>query len=123
MATITKRGLQPAASGSEVVAVSVDATSSAGTAVHEGPSNTDHFDEVWIWATNINTSTETLTIQWGGTTAALHNFVTTINPNETVLVVPGWVLKGTATELLVKAFSTTTDKVNLTGYVNRIDQS
>ena len=123
MATITKRGLEPAGGGGEVVAVSVDATSSTGTDVHEGPSNTSHYDEVWIWATNINTSTETLTIQFGGVTAALHNFVTTINPNETVLVVPGWVLKGAGTELLVKAFATNGDKVNLTGYVNRIDQS
>lgn len=130
MATITKRGLQPAASGSEVTGVVVAATITAwgsdatvGTPIHEASSDTDHFDEIWIWASNFNTSTETLVLQWGTKAQQVGHFTTTINPNETVLVAPGWVLKGAATELLVTAIATTTNKVNLTGYVNRIDQS
>ena len=123
MATITKRALQPAAASAEVTNVNVGATSSAGTAIHEGSSNTSHYDEVWLWATNIHTSTQTLTLEWGGETLALDHFRTTINPNETVLVAPGWLLKGASTELIVKAFTTDANKVNITGYVNRIDQS
>tara|TARA_R110001599_G_scaffold310795_1_gene517988 strand:- start:268 stop:660 length:393 start_codon:yes stop_codon:yes gene_type:complete len=130
MATITKRGLQPAAASAEVTGVLVVVTATAwagdasvGTAIHEASSDTDHFDEIWLWASNFNTSTETLVLQWGTKAQQIGHFTTTINPNETVLVAPGWVLKGASTELLVTAFSTTANKVNITGYVNRIDQS
>ena len=80
------------------------------------------FDEIWLWACNHNTSAETLTLEWGGVTSTDDLMKTVIQPNETVLVAPGWMLKGNAsTALLIQAFSTTINKVSIIGHVNRID--
>jgi hypothetical protein len=43
--------------------------------------------------------------------------VASINPNETVLVVPGLPLHN---GLVVKAFASVADKINVAGYVNKI---
>jgi hypothetical protein len=117
MATISKVKLSGSTDGRPVI---VAANSSAGTTIHTGSGTATTYDEIWLWATNYNTSTETLVIQWGGT-AGSDSMITTINPNETVLVAPGWLIKGNAsTALIVKAYSTTANKVNITGYINQI---
>tara|TARA_R100000315_G_C5229480_1_gene140407 strand:+ start:1398 stop:1787 length:390 start_codon:yes stop_codon:yes gene_type:complete len=127
MATISKICLSESTDGRGIVVdVASNATvgsQAAGQLIHTGPSNTADYHEVWLWATNFNTSTETLCIQWGDTAANQEGdwFYTTINPNETVLVVPGWIIKGNSTPLTVNAHSTTTNKVNIVGYVNFID--
>ena len=119
MATISRVTLSESTDGR---GVAVAATSSAGTTIHTGPSDAGIRDEIWLWASNFNTSAETLVLQWGGVTAIGDHFITVIQPNETVLVAPGWIIKGNAgTALIVKAYSTTTNKVNIAGYVNRID--
>ena len=117
MATISKVKLSGSTDGRPVI---VAASSSAGTTIHTGDGTATTYDEIWLWATNFNTSTETLVLEWGGTSAS-DVMITTINPNETVLIAPGWVIKGHAsTALIVKAYSTTANKVNITGYVNQI---
>ncbi len=127
MATISKICLSESTNGRGIivdVASNADPSSqAAGQLIHEGPSNTADYHEVWLWATNFNTSTETLCIQWGSNEASPDGdwFFTTINPNETVLVVPGWILKGHGTELTVSAHSTNANKVNIVGYANLID--
>ena len=118
MATISRIKLSESTDGR---GIAVAATSSAGTDIHEGPATVADYDEIWLWASNTHISAETLVLEWGGTTAIGDHFITVIQPKETVLVAPGWVLKGNSTELLVKAYSTTTNKVNITGHVNRID--
>ena len=121
MATISKISLSESAND-EGLPIKVAADDTAGTDIHVGPSVAADYDEIWIWASNTNTSTETLVLEWGGTTNPDHRMITTINPNETVLVAPGWILKCNAsTALIVKAFSTTANKVIIQGYVNRID--
>ena len=118
MATISKVKLSGSTDGR---GISVAATSSAGTTIHTGSGTATTYDEVWMWASSHSVVTETLTLQWGGTTEAGDHFITTINPNETVLIAPGWVLKGnSSTALIVKAFTTTANQVNITGYVNQI---
>jgi hypothetical protein len=119
MATISRIHLSHSTDGRPI---EVGANSSAGTDIHTGPSVAADYDEIWLWACNHNTSAETLTLEWGGTTATDDHLKTVIQPNETVLVAPGWVLKGNAsTALIVKAFSTTANKVNIIGHINRID--
>jgi hypothetical protein len=119
MATISRIKLSGSTDGR---GIAVAANSSAGTTIHTGPAVAADYEEIWLWASNFNTSAETLVLEWGGTTQAGDHFVTVIEPNQTVLVSPGWVLKGNAgTALIVKAFSTTANKVNLVGYVNLID--
>jgi hypothetical protein len=119
MATIQRQKLSGSTDGRGIVVAS---NSSAGTTIHTGPGVNDDYDEIWLWASNFNTAAETLTLEWGGTTQAGDHFIAVIQPNETVLVAPGWVLKGNAsTALIVKAFSTTANKVNIIGHINRID--
>ena len=120
MATIVRIKLSESTDGR---GISVAATSSTGTDIHEGPATVADYDEVWLWASSIHTSGVTLTLEWGGTTAAGDHFKTVVEPNETVLVAPGWVLKGNGTELLVKAFASTADVINIVGHVNRIDDA
>lgn len=117
MATISKICLSGSTDGRPVI---VAADASTGTTIHTGASTAADYHEIWMWATNYNTSTETLVLQWGNTTGS-DSMITTINPNETVLVAPGWIIKGNSTPLIVKAHSTTANKVNIVGYVNFID--
>lgn len=121
MATISKLCLSETPADGR--GISVAANSSAGTDIHTGPTTVADYHEVWLWASSHSTVTETLTLEWGGTTEAGDHFITTINPNETVLIAPGWLLKGNSTPKVVKAFSTSTNQVNITGYVNLIDAS
>ena len=118
MATITRAKLSASTDGR---GISVAATSSAGTTIHTGSATATTYDEIWMWASSHSVVTETLTLEWGGTTEAGDHFVATINPNETVLIAPGWVLKGNSgAALIVKAFTTTANQVNITGYINQI---
>ena len=118
MATISKICLSESTDGR---GISVAATSSGGTDIHEASATAADYHEIWLWASSHSVVTETLTLEWGGTTEAGDHFITTINPNETVLIATGWIIKGNATELIVKAFTTTANQVNITGYVNFID--
>ena len=119
MATISRIKLSASTDGRPI---EVAANSSAGTTIHTGPSVNADIDEIWLWACNHNTSAETLTLEWGGTTSTDDHIKAVIQPNETLLVAPGWILQGNAsTALIVKAFSTTANKVSIIGHVNRID--
>tara|TARA_Y100000034_G_C6716699_1_gene316866 strand:- start:257 stop:619 length:363 start_codon:yes stop_codon:yes gene_type:complete len=120
MATISKLALSASTDGRPIeIGNSGDITT-----IHTGPSVAADFDEIWLWATNNNTTAEVVVLLWGGTTDSDDRMLTTVQPNETVLVSPGWIIKGHAsTALIVKAYSTTDDKVNIVGYVNRIDDA
>jgi len=119
MATISRTKLSGSTDGR---GIAVAATSSAGTTIHTGPSVDADYEEIWLWASSFSTTDEILTLEWGGTTQAGDHFTTIIKPLETVLIAPGWIIKGNAsTALIVKAFADTANKVNITGYVNLID--
>jgi hypothetical protein len=118
MATISRIKLSGSTNGKGIV---VAANATTGTTIHTGSSTAADYEEIWLWASNFNTSAEVLTLEWGGTTEAGDHFKTTIQPNETVLVAPGWIIKGNASPLVVTAFSTTINKVNIVGHVNLID--
>tara|TARA_R100001082_G_scaffold104280_1_gene75518 strand:+ start:27014 stop:27379 length:366 start_codon:yes stop_codon:yes gene_type:complete len=118
MATISKLCLSESTDGR---GISVADNSGTITTIHTGTSVAADYHEIWLWASSHSVVTETLTLQWGGTTEAGDHFITTINPNETVLIAPGWLLKGNSSALIVKAYTTTNNQVNITGYVNLID--
>ena len=89
--------------------VPVAATATAGTTIHTATTGSN---QIWMWAGNITSTVETLSIEWGGTgTANTMEFL--ISPDDTILVVPGWYLPNT---LIVKAFTTTASQVNIVGY-------
>jgi hypothetical protein len=62
-----------------------------------------------------------LTIQWGGTTAVDDEITVTV-PSESglYLVIPGLIIKGNNTPLVVSAYADIANVVTLSGYVNRI---
>jgi len=118
MATFSKQILSGSTDGK---AIKVAATSSAGTTIHTGSSTATTLDEVWIYAVNTSASSVKLTVQWGGTTSPDDDIEATIaGESGLTLVIPGLVLKGNATPLVVRAFAGTTNVITLSGYVNRI---
>lgn len=118
MATFSKLVLESSVNGR---AVQVAATASPGTTVHTGSTTTTDLDEIWLYAQNTGTSDVKLTLEWGGTSAPADLIEVTV-PGESglTLVVPGLIIKGAGTALVVRAFAGTASVINLFGYVNRI---
>jgi hypothetical protein len=118
MATFTKKILSGSTDGK---AVKVAATATAGTTIHTGSATTTTLDEVWLYAVNSSASAVKLTIEWGEAAAPDGNIELSVAAESgLVLVVPGLLIKGNATPLVVKAFAATTNVVMLHGYVNQI---
>ena len=113
MATISKDLLSASTHGDLIKIVQ---TATAGTLIHTATAETDNIDEVWVWACNTNTSTVVLTIEFSSA-AVDDNIKVSINPNETVLVIPGIPLRN---GLTVKGFATVANKVNCFGFINKI---
>jgi len=118
MATFSKQILSGSTDGK---AIKVAATATAGTTIHTGSSTATTLDEVWIYAVNTSASDVKLTIEWGGTTSPDDLIEFTVKAeNGLYLIIPGLVLKGNATPLVVRAFAGTANVITLSGYVNRI---
>ena len=118
MATFSKIALSGSTDGK---LVKVAATATAGTTIHTGSTTATTYDEVWLYAVNSDTTNRKLTIEWGGTAAPDDLIELTITAESgLVLVVPGLVLKGNATALVVRAFAATANVISIGGYVNRI---
>ena len=116
MATISKQKLSGYGTNSRPISLTTAVTSGAVT-IHTAVSGTTDFDEVWVWATNVNTTAETLTLEVG-TADEDQNVMAIIQPDETVLVCPGILMHDGD---VLKGFSTTANKVNVFGFVNRLD--
>ena len=119
MATFTKTILSGSTDGKAVLVV---ATATAGTTIHTGATTpTSTLDEVWIYAVNSSASSVKLTIEWGEATAPNGNIEVTVQPEAgLVTVIPGLLLKGNATPLVVKAFAATASVIAIHGFVNQI---
>jgi hypothetical protein len=118
MATFSKDILGSSTDGR---AIKVAATSSPGTTIHTGSTNTSVMDEIWLYAANSSTSNVKLTVEWGGTSSPDDIIELTLLPESgLILVAPGLIIKGNATALTVSAFADTANVVTIHGYVNRI---
>jgi hypothetical protein len=118
MATFTKKLLSGSTSGKAVL---VAATASAGTTVHTGSASSSIMHEVWLYAINQDTGSRVLTIQWGGTTAGTDDMKITIPSSSGLyVVVPGLILQGNSTPLVVRAYADITNKITIVGFVNEI---
>jgi hypothetical protein len=118
VATFAKTTLSGSTDGK---AIKVAATATPGTTIHTGPTNTAHFHEVWLYAQNTDSTDRKLTIEWGGTAAPDDLIEFTVKAeNGLYLMVPGLILKGNATALVVRAFAATTNVITISGYVNTI---
>lgn len=118
MATFSKQILSGSTDGK---AIKVAATATAGTTIHTGSTTTTTLDEVWLYAQNTDTTDRKLTIEWGGTASPDDLIEYTVKAeNGLYLIVPGLILKGNATALVVRAFAATANVITIHGYVNRI---
>ena len=116
MATFTKQKLSGSTDGK---GIKVATNSTPGTLVHTCVSGTTDMDEVWIYATNSDTSAVQLTLEFGGTTSPDHTIVQSIAAQSGLfLVVPGFVAQNGA---VIRAFAGTSNKIVIYGFVNRID--
>ena len=118
MATFSKQILSGSTDGKQI---KVAATATAGTTIHTGSTTTTTLDEVWLYAVNTSASDVKLTIEWGGTSSPDDLIEYTVKAeNGLYLIVPGLILKGNATALVVRAFAATANVICISGYVNRI---
>ena len=118
MATYSKVKLSGSTDGR---AIKVAATATAGTTIHTGSTTATTYDEVWLYAMNTSTSSVKLTIEWGGTSSPDDLIELTVLPEAgLVTVVPGLVIKGNATALVVRAFAATANVITIHGFVNQI---
>lgn len=118
MATFSKEILSGSTDGR---AIKVAATATPGTTIHTGSATATTYDEIWLYAQNTDTTDRKLTIEWGSTSAPDDLIEFTVKAeNGLYLIVPGLILKGNATQLVVRAFAATADVLTISGYVNRI---
>jgi len=118
MATYSKIHLSESTDGK---LIKVAATATPGTTIHTGSSTATTYDEVWLYAVNSDTTDRKLTIEFGGVSSPDDLIEQTITAESgLILIVPGLVIKGNATALLVRAFCATANVVMIGGYVNRI---
>ena len=114
MATFTKVKLSGSTNGR---GIAVAATATLGTTIHTADATA--LDEVWLYANNIHSSAVTLTVEFGGVTTTSDLIQTSIpaTPSGLVLICAGLLVTGS---VVVTAFASTADKIELFGYVNRI---
>jgi len=118
MATYSKIHLSGSTDGR---LIKVAATGTAGTTIHTGSSTATTYDEVWLYAVNSDSTDRKLTIEFGGVSSPDDLIEQTITAESgLLLIVPGLVIKGNATALVVRAFAATANVVMIGGYVNRI---
>lgn len=98
--------------------IAVAATGSPGTTIHTAQSGTSGVDMVELDVTNIDTATRTLTLQWGGTTAAeqIGPISIAANRGPVTLQVPPLPLNGAKAIL---AYADVANKLNIRGRVMR----
>ena len=118
MATFSKQIFSGSTDGKQI---KITQTGSSANVIHTGSSTATTLDEVWLYATNSGASDVKLTIQWGGNTSPDDEMEYTVKAeNGLYLIIPGLILKGNATPLVVRAFAATANVINVSGYVNRI---
>ena len=119
MATYTKVLLSGSSYGQPVTVV---ATASTGTTIHDTGTSATTIDEVWLYANNTSTSPVLLTVQFGGTASPQNAKPITLAPQSgDVLIVAGLPLTGTGAAVsTVAAFAATASVITISGYINRI---
>lgn len=118
MATFSKSILSGSTDGKQI---KVAATATAGTLIHTGSTTAATLHEVWLYAVNTSASDVKLTIEWGGVASPDDHIEYTVKAeNGLYLIVPGLIIKGNATALVVRAFAATTNVICISGYVNVI---
>jgi len=119
MATFGKQLLSGSTGGK---AIKVAATATPGTTIHTTGTSSSDIDEVWLYATNTDTSDVKLTLEYGGTTSPDDLIEVTVTAEAGLtLILPGTVLTGDgAAGRTVAAFAGSANVITIHGYINRI---
>jgi len=142
MATFTKQFFSSSYSGSFYglpIEVLTSGTYPAapffGTGIHTFPSGSTEIDEVWLYATNVSTGSQTLVVQFGNSGSAYEIVQELPSRAGLTLIVPGLVMGQTsslspplADGAHIAAYvggpsDSATSDVLISGYVNRISGS
>jgi len=121
MATYSKHDLSESTDGR---GIDIAATATAGTLIHEATAVVADYDEVWLYASNDTASDEILVIEWG-VDAQEEIWQTIAGRSGLALVIPGLLLQGNATELVVRGYNSggASGRITVFGFVNRIDDA
>jgi hypothetical protein len=103
-------------------AIQVASTATPGNMIHTGPTTTTTIDEVWLYASNTSTTDVKLTVEWGNTGTSDQIEITVPGESGLVPIVPGLIIKGATSALVVRAFTSSSNVINIFGFVNRIIQ-
>lgn len=101
-------------------AIPVAATVTPGTLIHTALASTTGFDEVYLWVINTDTAAHQITIEWGNAGTVGDHLVDTLTipaNSPPIPIATGQVLQNS---LPVRAFADTASKLNIVGFVNRI---
>ena len=113
-AVYSKQKLSASTSGKGIL---VAATSAGGTTIHTAQASSTTFDEIWLYATNLNVSSVNLTIEYGATDGTQEIKLSLPAQSGLTLIIPGLVLQGSQ---VMTAYASVTNKILLMGYVNRV---
>ena len=119
MTTFTKVKLSGSTNGR---GIKIIATAATGNTIHSTGTSATDIDEVWIYASNTDSSDHYLTLEFGGLTVPDDDMKLLIpSIKGLTLVVPGLILTGTgAATCNITAFADTANKISIFGYINRV---
>lgn len=98
--------------------IPVVATATPGTEIHVAGAT--GYEEVFLWASNVTSSTATLTVEWGGTSDPGDHLVKAYSMSANSSPIPLALGQRISGAVSIKAFSGTASAINITGYVNRV---
>ena len=90
------------------------ATGSSVT-IHTATADATMVDVVTLYASNFDTVTRTVSLEWGGTTSPDDILTFQVPPKSTVCLIPDLVLRNT---LIVKGWADVANMVSIFGFIN-----
>jgi hypothetical protein len=115
MAALTKQFLSGSTNGR---LIKVAAVATPGTLIHTAVAGESDIDEIWLYAVCTAAPPALLTVEYGGVASPDDLVEITVNDEVgLVLVVPGLILQN---GLVVRAFASVANVINVGGFVNRI---
>ncbi len=117
MPSYSRQLLSGSTSGREIP---VAATTTPGTLIHTAVAGTTAFDEVYLWVTNVSAAAATLTVEWGNAGTVGDHLVDAYSIPANSAPIPIAVGQVLQSALIVRAFASVTNVLNIVGYVNRI---
>jgi hypothetical protein len=113
----------PFSESSDGLGIKVVQTATAGTLIHTGPTDSKILQEIWLWGVNTDSVTRKLTLEFGGVTSPDNLIELDLLPEDgPIQIIPGFVLRGSATAKLIRAFCASANVVSVYGYINQLNQ-